>query len=343
MRLKHSALFIFLLLKESSCLVRYTYLGANRFEASEGLETSEVHDYILATNADDKMCSADTTRNGIPLEKDLSAEYCRFVGFDIANCVSSKLTFFDLDCPAGEERVDVKKEKRLCCPVGEKLAEERDGKALCCPQKKELRDVVNGKAICCAPNENHKQGTTLCCPMGEKLAEERDGKALCCPQKKELKDVVDGKTVCCDPDENHEKGTSICCPTGESYSKLEDTERCCPNGTTLSKSANGDFGCCPKGGHFEKNEDGEAVCCGDGYVLKGFYKGGKKACCTANSTLYEDDGVCCSPGLIPSKAANEYTGCCKQGYNLYYASDDIYRCCFPDYNIDLETRSCVKL
>uniref|UniRef100_A0A1I7ZNJ3 DUF5857 domain-containing protein n=1 Tax=Steinernema glaseri TaxID=37863 RepID=A0A1I7ZNJ3_9BILA len=266
----------------------------SRFEASEGIETSEVHDYILATNVDDKMCSANATRNvsdflSKPCDPGASdcallekiADYCRFVGSDVLNCVSPTLTLRDLECPVGQERVNVKKGKRLCCPVGEKLAEERDGKTLCCPQKKELKDVVNGKAICCALNENHKKGTTLCCP------------------------------------------------SGHIHSNLSSIER------TLSKSSNGALGCCPQGEHFEKREggvdhccpdgehlelvkDGEAVCCWDGSVLKGFYKG-KKMCCKDDTTFHEDDGWCCPPGYLPSKAADGFAGCCKAEFGSLVA------------------------
>uniref|UniRef100_A0A1I7Y9U6 EGF-like domain-containing protein n=1 Tax=Steinernema glaseri TaxID=37863 RepID=A0A1I7Y9U6_9BILA len=271
-----------------------------RFEA---LEDSEVRDYILTTNLDDNSCPA--TRNvtnflSKPCDPEIGdcasleqiADYCLFVGSDIANCVcrdlalthiviilltpAPKLTLRDLECPVGQERVDLKKEKRLCCPVGEKLAEERDGKAFCCPQKKELKDVVGGKAVCCAPGENHKKGTTLCCPPGE------------------------------------------------SYSKLENTEICCPNGRTLSKSSKGTFGCCPTGEHFEKNEGGVDHCCEAGLVLKGFNKA-QPVCCESAASFQE--GICCTDGLVGSRASDGHIGCCMPSTTAFKGSDGLYRCC----------------
>uniref|UniRef100_A0A1I7ZBU7 EB domain-containing protein n=1 Tax=Steinernema glaseri TaxID=37863 RepID=A0A1I7ZBU7_9BILA len=142
-----------------TCSLLSNFIG---FEASED---SEVRDYILTTNLDDDSCSA--TRNvthllSKPCDPEIGdcallehiADYCRLVGPEIADCVL-------VSCPAGEERVDVKKGKRLCCPVGEKLAEERDGKAICCPPEKELKDVVDGKPVCCAPEENYSQGACV--------------------------------------------------------------------------------------------------------------------------------------------------------------------------------------
>uniref|UniRef100_A0A1I7Y4F5 Ephrin_rec_like domain-containing protein n=1 Tax=Steinernema glaseri TaxID=37863 RepID=A0A1I7Y4F5_9BILA len=156
-------------------------------------------------------------------------------------------------------------------------------------------------------------------------------------------DVVDGKAICCAPDETHQKGTTLCCPSGQSYSKLGDTERCCPDGKNLSMSANGALGCCPKGEHFEKNEgdvgyccpdgqhlerskDGNHGCCGDGYVLKGFYKGIEK-CCKADSTFYQDSGLCCGPGFHQSITADGYTTCCRKGLRAYRTSSGEYGCC----------------
>uniref|UniRef100_A0A1I7Y4F0 EGF-like domain-containing protein n=1 Tax=Steinernema glaseri TaxID=37863 RepID=A0A1I7Y4F0_9BILA len=82
---------------------------------------------------------------------------------------------------------------------------------------------------------------------------------------------------------------------------------------------------CPLGRHLERSKDGKHACCMDGYVLKGFYKG-KEICCPADSTFYQDTGLCCGPGFQQSIAADGYAGCCKKGLKLYRTSNGVYRC-----------------
>uniref|UniRef100_A0A1I7ZBA0 EB domain-containing protein n=1 Tax=Steinernema glaseri TaxID=37863 RepID=A0A1I7ZBA0_9BILA len=287
-----------------------------RFEA---LEDSEVRDYILTTNLDDNSCPA--TRNVThllskpcdPKTGDCGllgqiADYCRFVGFDIASCVckdlpltlivlvviipaSKQLELRDIECPNGQKTVVVGKGKRLCCP----LAEERDGKDFCCAPEKELRDVVDGEAVCCAPGENHKKGTTLCCAKGTHYSKLYNIE-LCCDVGSELSQ----STV----------GGIGCCPTGEH----------------LEKKIGGVDICCPDGEHLEQSKDRIYACCSDGYVLKGFYKGEKK-CCPADSTYFEDVGECCGTDWIASRAADGTPICCPAEDNPWISSSGDYGCC----------------
>uniref|UniRef100_A0A1I8AG06 EB domain-containing protein n=1 Tax=Steinernema glaseri TaxID=37863 RepID=A0A1I8AG06_9BILA len=227
-----------------------------RFEA---LEDSGVRDYILTTNLDDDSCPA--TRNvtnflSKPCDPEIGdcslleqiADYCRFVGSDIANCVSPKRTLKDVLCPFGQKRVDVKKGKRLCCPEGEKLAEERDGKALCCPEKKELKDVVDGKAICCAPSENHQKGTTLCCPSGQTYSKLEDTES-CCPDGETLFKSSVGNFGCC-PKEG-------CCGT----KALKDHGICCWDERIAQRAPDGYSGCCDRDHTLYRDSSGEYRCC----------------------------------------------------------------------------------
>uniref|UniRef100_A0A1I7Z5K9 EGF_CA domain-containing protein n=1 Tax=Steinernema glaseri TaxID=37863 RepID=A0A1I7Z5K9_9BILA len=257
-----------------------------RFKASKG---NQVRDYILTTNIDDGLCARDSARNVTgflskpcdPESGDCAllekiADYCRFVGSDIANCVSPR-KLQEAECPPGQERVDLKKGKLLCCPVGEKFAKEVNGKAFCCPGEREFKDVVNGKPVCCSPGENHQKGATLCCPSGksysklgetesccedgEELSKSSDGETGCCPKgenfgktkngttgccpkEKEFKDVVDGKPICCLPGENHTSGTELCCPSGTQHSKYGEKEQCCENGKILTKQPIGNVYYC---------------------------------------------------------------------------------------------------
>uniref|UniRef100_A0A1I8ALL8 Oocyst wall protein n=1 Tax=Steinernema glaseri TaxID=37863 RepID=A0A1I8ALL8_9BILA len=333
-------------------------------------EDVETRDYIYATNDDrEEVCAADVTPNvtsflsgtcqhgeggDCPLLKKI-ADYCLFVGSDIANCVPQKNYLLrDIECPPGQERVDLKKGKLLCCPVGEKLVKEVNGKALCCPREKEFKDVVNGKPVCCSPGENHKKGTTLCCPSGESYSklgkmeyccgdgEElsksaqrtfkccpkgeyfqqlKDGKSACCPQNKELKDVVNEKPICCSPD-----GKIGCCPQNK---KLKDVVNekpiCCSPGENHKA---GTTFCCASGTYYSNLGTSE-LCCPAGRMVSKSSSGGL-GCCSKEEYLAHIEGhdpACCKHGKILSPSASGKIFCCPKGTFHSETKGGLQKCC----------------
>ncbi|KAK0408902.1 hypothetical protein QR680_004229 [Steinernema hermaphroditum] len=258
-----------------------------------------VRDYILSANLDNKICKVDMQRNvtefvngpctfggGDCSMLDKIKDYCIFVGTDKYNCISEteQDTVRSIECPAGQERVDLKKEKVLCCLKGELFIKEQDGKAFCCPRSKKLKEIVNGKAVCCSSTESHQPGASLCCAPGLTYSENngtancckagllasksKDGQVGCCPAGKEFGGMVDGKAICCNPGEIYESGKTFCCPPGTNYSiglsgdsGAEGIERCCPPRTYPTKSESGDIGCCRDEYKFIRNDGTRDVCC----------------------------------------------------------------------------------
>ncbi|KAK0408904.1 hypothetical protein QR680_004229 [Steinernema hermaphroditum] len=296
-----------------------------------------VRDYILSANLDNKICKVDMQRNvtefvngpctfggGDCSMLDKIKDYCIFVGTDKYNCISEteQDTVRSIECPAGQERVDLKKEKVLCCLKGELFIKEQDGKAFCCPRSKKLKEIVNGKAVCCSSTESHQPGASLCCAPGLTYSENngtancckagllasksKDGQVGCCPAGKEFGGMVDGKAICCNPGEIYESGKTFCCPPGTNYSiglsgdsGAEGIERCCPPRTYPTKSESGDIGCCRDEYKFIRNDGTRDVCC-FGSSNYEFHRmlDGKPVCCRKGTVFkgwYKDRtwAVCC--------------------------------------------------
>uniref|UniRef100_A0A1I7YWD6 EGF-like domain-containing protein n=1 Tax=Steinernema glaseri TaxID=37863 RepID=A0A1I7YWD6_9BILA len=285
--------------EQMTCELLESFSG---FKTSKGTEDTEPRDYLITTS--NRCCEGDLTqkngslRDGLhlyqlllvtdllsgpcpsdmancPLVKEI-ADYCSFVGSDIGSCISPKGLFLkDSECPAGQERVDLKKGKVLCCPVGEKFVKEVDGKAICCPPGKELKDGREGRAVCCEPDEK----SDACCPTGTNyfslLGTER-----CCE---------DGKTLV-----KSTSGAMGCCPKGENFMEI---------------IGGVDF-CCPDGKHFDRLEDGKTGCCEDGLVLKGFSStNGMPFCCNSTDKFTQLLNLCCPEDAFAVQPKNASAYC----------------------------------
>ncbi|KAK0408893.1 hypothetical protein QR680_004224 [Steinernema hermaphroditum] len=137
-------------------------------------------DYILSINRNSDICDRHIVRNVSeivtgpcnPIEMDCALlwkikDYCIYVGTDNGDCISQKGdTTSVIECPFGEIRAELTKEKHLCCPRGEQVADERHGKAYCCPSNQTLKEIVNGKAVCHLIGDETENSTTSACPEG---------------------------------------------------------------------------------------------------------------------------------------------------------------------------------